>query len=168
MKIQIKTKWTGLLIFETDAESLGNAILEALAAKANLYGADLSGADLQGANLRGANLQGAILRGADMLALSQCTILPEGDLIVWKKLQGNVLAKLKIPAAAKRVGGLIGRKCRAEFAEILEGSGHAKFDGTVYRQGETIKPDSYDPNPLVECSHGIHFFITAAEAEAYE
>ena len=30
-----------------------------------------------------------------------------------------------------------------------------------------VKPDSYDPNPLLECSSGIHFFITKQEAEDY-
>lgn len=34
-----------------------------------------------------------------------------------------------------------------------------------YRIGEIVKPDSYDPNPLEECSHGIHFFITKQEAK---
>lgn len=37
-----------------------------------------------------------------------------------------------------------------------------------YKAGETVKPDSFDPNPLVECSYGIHFFITRSEAEAYK
>ena len=31
--------------------------------------------------------------------------------------------------------------------------------------GETIKPDSYDPNPLIDCSNGIHFFVTKQEAK---
>ena len=31
---------------------------------------------------------------------------------------------------------------------------------TVYRVGETVRPDSYDDNPLVECTHGIHWFAT--------
>ena len=38
---------------------------------------------------------------------------------------------------------------------------------TVYRVGETVRPDSYDDNPLVECTHGIHWFATRAEAEEY-
>jgi len=55
-----------------------------------------------------------------------------------------------------------------EFALILEGSGQAIHDGTEYKEGETIRPDSYDGNPLIECSHGIHFFITRQEAEDYQ
>jgi hypothetical protein len=36
-----------------------------------------------------------------------------------------------------------------------------------YKVGETVKPDTYDPNPLVECSNGIHFFISKQEAIDY-
>jgi hypothetical protein len=45
--------------------------------------------------------------------------------------------------------------------------GKAKYDGTHYVVGETVVADKYDPNPRVECSGGIHFFMTRAEAEAY-
>jgi len=66
MKIQIKNCCSGSVIFETDADSLGDAILVALKAKADLRGANLCDADLRGANLSGANLRGANLRGADL------------------------------------------------------------------------------------------------------
>ena len=175
MKIQIKNRFNETVIFETDAESLGAAVIAAIAAKVNLYGANLGGANLYGANLYGAYLRSANL-STDELAklLNQRTILPEGDLIVWKKVRATassgetVLVKLKIPAAAKRVGGLVGRKCRAEYAEVLEGSGFSDWDRDIeYSPGRTVRPDQFDPNPLLECSNGIHFFITKAEAEAY-
>ena len=67
MKIQIKNQWNGSVIFETDAENLGAAILVALKSKANLRGADLLGADLRGADLLGADLLGANLCSADLL-----------------------------------------------------------------------------------------------------
>jgi hypothetical protein len=139
--------------------------------RANLSSADLSGAYLSGAYLSGADLSGAYLSGANLSGadlkklLNQRTILPEGDLIGWKKLQNGVLCKLQIPAKAKRVGGLIGRKCRAEFAIVLGGEGKGLHNGHVYKVGETVKPDKYDPNPLLECSNGIHFFITKQEAQ---
>jgi len=189
MKIQIKSRWdSAKILFETDAESLGVAIVAAIAANANLSGADLGGAylndadlsradlsdaDLSGADLSRANLSGAYLRGAYLndadlkMLLAQRTILPDGDLIGWKKLQGGTICKLQIPVAAKRVGGLVGRKCRAEYAIVLEGNGIAIHNGMEYKQGETVKPDKFDPNPLVECSHGIHFFITKQEAQDY-
>ena len=146
--------------------------------RANLSGADLSRAYLSGADLSRVNLSGAYLSGAYLsraylsraylkILLSVRTILPEGDLIGWKKLQSGVICKLQIPAKAKRVGGLIGRKCRAEFAVVLEGEGSGLQNGHVYKVGETVKPDKYDPNPFVECSNGIHFFITKQEAMDY-
>jgi hypothetical protein len=149
MKIQIKNRFDGTVIFETDAETIGDAVKAAIAAKSDLSRANLSGEHLE-------------------RALSQRTILPEGDLIGWKKLQGGVICKLRIPAKAGRVGGLIGRKCRVEFAIVLEGDGQSRHDSAVtYKKGKRIKPDKFDPNPLVECAGGIHFFITHAEAEAY-
>ena len=92
----------------------------------------------------------------------------EGDLIGYKKLSDGIIAKLLIPAAAARVNAYGSRKCRAEYVEVLEGSGIAKHDGmTAYAPGVRVTPDSYDPDPRIECSNGIHFFITRAEAEEY-
>jgi hypothetical protein len=123
---------------------------------------------MRGADMRGANMRGADLSGADLLnLLAVRTIVPDGDVVGWKKLLGGQICKLKIPADAKRVGGLIGRKCRAEFAVVIDGEGKGQYDETEYKVGATVKPDSFDENPLVECSHGIHFFITRKEAEDY-
>jgi len=195
MKIKIKNRFNESIIFETDAESLGAAVIAAIAAKTYLYGANLSRADLSGAYLSGANLSRANLSRANLSVadlsdadlsranlsradlsvadlsklLSQRTILPAGDLIGWKKLAGGTICKLQIPANAKRIGGLIGRKCRAEFAVVLKGEGvsiHKKQ--FQYHAGETVRPDKFDDNPLVECSNGIHFFITKQEAKDYE
>ena len=158
---------------------------------ANLYGADLSGANLYGADLSLANLSGANLYGADLsLAnLSRADLygakvndgtklphfqIPDGGLLVWKKINGK-LVTLLIPGEAKRTACLTGRKCRAEYAVVtnIVGGGPVTSNGcgngvaTVYKEGETVRPDSYDDNPMVECSHGIHFFLTRAEAEEW-
>ena len=137
---------------------------------ADLRGADLRGADLRYANLRDADLRDANLRCADLRGakgLERLCILPAGDLVGYKKLANGTIAVLRIPADAKRVNAYTSRKCRAEFAYVTEGNGSAKRDGTPYAKGTCIVPDKYDPDPRVECSHGIHFFITRAEAEAY-
>ena len=139
---------------------------------ANMQGANLQGAKLQGANLQGANMQGAKLSKKDIERIySQRTLLPAGELIVYKQVytdKGPVICTLRIPAKAKRVGGTIGRKCRAEYAYVINGSGYSYHNNAfVYRKGKKVVPDKYDPNPLVDCSHGIHFFITKQEAEAY-
>ena len=74
---------------------------------------------------------------------------------------------------------MIGRKCRAEFADVIAleafrpgartDSGASSHDNgkTTYTIGATVRPDKYDPDPRVECSHGIHFFLTREEAEEY-
>ena len=149
---------------------------------ADLQGADLEGADLRGADLEGADLQRAYLRranlqGADLQrANSLNTILPEGELIAWKKLQNNLIAKLLIPLKAKRVNCIGSRKCRFEYCKVI-----AIYDGRkkvkegigtydkelIYKTGEIVKPDKFDPSPLIECSNGIHAFITRLEAEEY-
>ena len=152
----------------------------------DLRGADLSGADLRGANLRvanlrganlsGANLSGADLSGADLsgaknltaILLAETTILPEGDLIGYKKLHGGVICKLRIPAEAKR-SNATGRKCRAEYAVVLDGGGASQYDQSFkYKVGETVKPtEPFDEDRWKECAPGIHFFLTKVEAEAF-
>ena len=147
--------------------------------RAYLRGADLRGADLRGADLQRAYLQGADLRGADLqgtlnvspLALAQTRIVPDGDLIVWKKCHGNVIVKLKIPEAAQR-SNASGRKCRAEFAEVLEviggDIGIAQHDGkTEYRVGSTVRCHEWCDDRWQECAGGIHFYLTREEAEAH-
>ena len=150
---------------------------------AYLSGADLRGADLRGANLRGADLSGAYLSDADLsgadlsgaigadLAIAKTRILAEGDLIGWKKCKNNVIVKLRIPAEAKR-SHAFGRKCRAEFADVLEvfgaDVGVSQHDGvTEYRAGQRVTPDSFSEDWQDECAPGIHFFITRIEAENY-
>ena len=139
---------------------------------ANLYGADLSGADLSGAGLSGANLSGAGLsRDLADLVIARTRILPDGDLIGWKKCKNGVIVKLRIPDAAKR-SHAFGRKCRAEYADCLEviggDVGISMHDGiTEYRVGERVACDAFSDNWQEECAGGIHFYITRAEAEAH-
>jgi len=141
---------------------------------AYLKGAYLRGADLKGADLRGADLKGAYLKGADLKGayLPFFQIPQEGTLTVYKKLQDGVIAKLLVPADAKRTATPLGRKCRAEFVEVLElsegSSAKSTHDGmTVYEVGKIVRPDSYNPDPRLECTNGIHFFLTKEEAERY-
>lgn len=37
----------------------------------------------------------------------------------------------------------------------------------LYETGHEVYPDSFDPDPGRECSHGIHFFATKKEALDY-
>jgi hypothetical protein len=143
---------------------------------ANLTGANLTGADLAGAYLPDANLTRADLAGADLTGayLPAFAVCPEvGAFVAFKKLRGGLIATLEIPAGARRTSSLVGRKCRAEFAKVLEISDGAMegvsvhSDEFIYRVGEVVRPDSYSDDIRVECAPGIHFFITRAEAENY-
>ena len=138
---------------------------------ANLYGAHLRGANLGSAHLRGANLYGADLLGADLhrAKTPHFQIPQEGELIVYKKTSAGVI-KLRVPPNAKRTASLVGRKCRAEFVEVLEAPVGAKSvhdQHTIYQVGQIVKPDSYDDDIRIECTNGIHFFLTREEAEEY-
>ena len=134
--------------------------------RADLYGANLSGADLSGANLYGVNLSGA--KNTE-LVLAQTSIVPEeGAFVGYKKLRHGVIAKLVIPHDAKRLNAVGSRKCRAEKVFVLDGEGFSQYDNTVkYAPKTWVIPDSFDDDRRVECSNGIHFFITRIEAEMY-
>ena len=166
------------------ADLSGADLSDANLSGANLSGANLSCADLRRANLRRANLRRANLSGANLsdanlsdADANEATAMywpvcpPEGAVIGWKKCQNGVIVKLLIPAAAKRSSATT-RKCRAEFAQVLEvigaEEGTSSCDAAIkYRTGETVTPDSFDENRWAECSSGIHFFITREEAEAW-
>ena len=157
---------------------------------ANLYGANLRGANLEGANLegtclddaglRGVNLEGANLEDADLEGanlrganLTDCRlphfqIVPScGVFYAWKKTTKGVV-KIRIPAKAERTSSLIGRKCRASEVVVMSGpgcGGHSPtHGGLTYDKGQTVKADNYDPDIRVECTGGIHFFMTEEEA----
>jgi hypothetical protein len=66
MPMQIKNRWTGAVIFECEAESIGVAVKMAIESGANLSRANLGGANLSGANLSYANLGYADLCGANL------------------------------------------------------------------------------------------------------
>ena len=134
--------------------------------KANLYGADLSGADLSGADLSGANLRGT--KNIPQMVYDSTLITPEGDIIGYKKLANGVICKLLIPAGAKRHNDT-GRKCRAEYAVVLEGEGYSMHDNSfLYKEGALARPTRpFDDDRWNSCGAGIHFFLTRGEAAAY-
>ena len=148
---------------------------------AYLCGAYLSGADLSRAYLSRADLRGADLSGADLSgAVAERTIVPEvGAFTAFKKVKNadkHYVIRLEIPADAKRLGGLVGRKCRVEKAifvavetqtELTEFfSGHdPEF---VYKLGGMIVPKTFNDDPRQECAPGLHCFITKKEAEDYD
>lgn len=160
----------GEVIFSEDVSSTKKCLEIAVKKGANLKGAFLQGAFLYSANLKGAFLKGAFL--------PHFLITPEtGDFFAFKKLSNNVVVKVLIPAHAARTNSLIGRKCRAseiKVVEVVEGEipegvkiKSTTYGDAVYAVGETVKADKWDGDIRVECTHGIHFFMTLREAQEW-
>ena len=138
---------------------------------ANLWNANLINADLSNTNLRNADLWNANLWNANLWnAVLPHFQLPQGDLEVFKAAGGQIV-RLLIPRQARRTSCLVNRKCRAEFAHVLAIDGGRSVvtsvrDG-VYELGKTVYPDRYCDDFRIDCSHGIHFFLTRKEAEEW-
>ena len=146
---------------------------------AQLTDADLTNADLSYANLMGANLKDAIL---DNVKYNECTSFfalqcPEkGSFIGYKKARGKIV-ELLITEDSKRSNATT-RKCRCSKAKVLSitnVSNTKEYDKVasdydkdfIYRVGEIVEVEDFDENRWVECSTGIHFFLTREEAVNY-
>ena len=194
IKLQIKSRWTGSVLFEYEKNdnTIRDTILEALKQKADLHGADLSGADLRDANLsdadlRGANLHDADLHDADLSGAKEVPYISlscpsDGAFVAWKKvksLSSSYLVKLEIPEDARRCSAT-STKCRCDKAKVLDiveiGNEERHINKILntsqstellYKVGEMVYPDSFDEDRWNECSHGIHFFINKQDAIDY-
>jgi len=137
--IQIKARFSGSVIFETEIASeydgysygfrLGLAIKEAYKRGANLRGADLRGADLRGANLRGAYLRNADLRGANLSGADL-----SGSNMHGADLRGADLRGAKIVRVIARI-------CRLDGYEFIA---FETDNGLIIRAGcRTMSPAEY-------------------------
>ena len=151
--------------------------------RANLAGANLADANLMRANLARAYLTGAYLAGAYLARayLPPLAVqLPDGEFTAWKRVRGDVILELRIPADARRTASLVGRKCRADAARVVsashpDGTAHAgvRFvslysETFAYVVGEVVTEPWYDGDIRGECTAGVHFFATRDEAVAYQ
>ena len=171
IKISIKNRWTGSILFEYSSvdNTLAKTVLEALKGDADLCDADLRNADLCDADLCDANLRGA--RGAYMACPT------DGSFIGWKKASGYVV-KLQIPEDARR-GSAGGEKCRCDKAYVVEIQNadgtkadietiHSDHDANfVYTVGATVEVSDFDGDRWNGCAPGIHFFIDRRAAVEY-
>ena len=192
IKIEIRNRWTGSVVFEYTKEgnTITETVLDAIRRGADLRGADLRDADLCDANLRDANLRDADLRGANLYGADLCganlydakgcylSCPTEGSFIGWKKASGHIV-KLRIPEDARR-SSATGHKCRCDKAYVME---IQNMDGTkatedtvradhdknfVYTVGATVEVPDFDDNRWSECAPGIHFFIDRRAAVEYQ
>lgn len=106
-----------------------------------------------------------------------------GSFIGYKKSREGYIVELEIPDGAKR-SSAFGRKCRCSKAKVLsitsiDGKEHyqeaqsfigcreCNMSEILYKVGQIVEPDWYNDCFWEECSHGIHFFLTRAEAVEY-
>ena len=196
IKIEIKNRWTGRVLFEYSSEdnTMAKTVEVSVSRGANLRGANLRGANLCDANLRGANLcdanlcgadlrgadlRGADLRGADLRGAKGAYFAcpSEGEFIGWKKASGYIV-KLRIPEGARRSSST-SAKCRCDKAFVVE---IQNIDGTIadvdvvssdyddkflYAKGAQVEVADFDDNRWNECAAGIHFFIDRRAAVEY-
>jgi hypothetical protein len=109
MNYQIKHRFTGAVLFETEAESLREAVEKAVVAgayladanlaDANLAGAYLADANLADANLAGANLAGAYLAGAYLADANLAGANLAGAYLAGAYLAGAYLADANLAGA---------------------------------------------------------------------
>lgn len=166
IKISIKNRWTGSILFEYSSvdNTLAKTVTEALKGGANLCDADLRDADLRDAYLCG-------VRGAYVACPT------DGSFIGWKKASGYVV-KLQIPENARR-SSAGGEKCRCDKAYVVEIQNadgtkadidtiHSNHDANfVYTVGATVEVSDFDGDRWNECTPGIHFFIDRRAAVEY-
>ena len=164
IKLQIKDRWTGSILFEYKKENntIKDTVIEAVRSNAYLSNADLRGADLSNA------------KNTPFVPFA-CP--SDGAFIGWKKVRGK-LVKILIPADAKRCSA-DSQKCRCDKAKVLaitdydETNPISEIENTcyyphvTYKVGEMVIPDSFDEDRWNECSHGIHFFINKHDAINY-
>ena len=146
---------------------------------ANLEGANLTNADLKDANINHVDLYNANLTGVKNLPDVSMACPATGSFIGWKRADNNFIVKLEIPTDAKRSSAIGSRKCRCNKAKVLS---IENLDGTpaevtsvrsqyetefIYTLGETVEEELFDENRFIECSTGIHFFMTREEAVKY-
>ncbi len=145
---------------------------------ADLSSANLSYTDLSYTDLRYAKLDDKIIKNINKYRPFQ--ICPQvGSFYAWKAGKNNTIMKIYIPASAERTSCLINRKCRCSKARLImawDSKGNKIKEcknwnthyPTVYKVGEWMIPNSYNSNIRIDCSNGIHFFITKEEAEMFQ
>lgn len=103
-------------------------------------------------------------------------IIPkEKPFYAYKKCKNNCILTLEI-LPDSLVSNAFGRKCRTNKAKVVDIYKHGSHleeaisihdEEFIYKKGQIVSVDNFDPNRWVECSTGIHFFLSLEEAENY-
>src|SRR3990167_9286646 len=150
MKIEIKHRISGIVMFSIEAESWKIAVEAAVKSRANLSGANLSGAnlswaDLSGANLSGANLSWANLFGANLSWADLSGANLSGANLSWADLSG---AKIKISPDTRIETGETWKEYLDEVVPSL-----LKIAGNI------VKPDAWECHEWTSCPMARAFAV---------
>ena len=146
MKFEIKSRFSGNVLFECEAVSFRLAVESAVSKDAYLRDANLEGANLRGANLEDAYLRGANLRGANLEDANLEGANLEGANLRGANLEGENLRGANLEGANLRGANLEGIRsdfmakiliARNEVPELYKSLLDGKIDGSQY-QGECV------------------------------
>lgn len=128
IKIEIRNRWTGSVVFEYTKEgnTITETVLDAIRRGADLRDADLCGADLCGADLRGADLRGSNLCDADLCDANLCGAYLCGANLYGADLRGTNLRGANLRGANLRDAKGCYLSCPTEgsFIGWKKASGH--------------------------------------------
>ena len=115
IKIEIRNRWTGSVVFEYTKEgnTITETVLDAIRRGADLRGADLRGADLRDADLYDADLRDADLRDADLRSADLCGACLRGANLRGADLRGANLCDADLRGACLRGANL----CDADLCD---------------------------------------------------
>lgn len=116
-------------------------------------------------------LAGAILSKKDEIRKG---VILSKSIIGWKKCEGRVIVKLRIPKGAV-VFSINGKKCRTNKCKVIsidsignDNTAISMYDNNfTYTVGKVIEIDNFDLSYNVECGTGIHFFLSEEDARNY-
>ena len=143
MLFEIKSRWTGSVLFSLETMTLKRAVQAAVSQSAHLRGADLRGADLGSADLRGANLRGAHLGDADLGSAH----LRDADLTPIRDDLWAVLSAAPKEATGLRqalIDGKVDGSAYEGACACLVGT-IANLCGLTYTTLPLLKPNSHRP-----------------------
>ena len=160
------------------ADLVGAEVTHSSFRYANFSGANLSRARFSNCDFTRAKFDGAVLHRTAFvdcqIEYSQLNLPPasQGDVLGYKKCQGNKVVTLRIPEAASRhVTMFRGPKYRAEYAEVVQisdGSDVAydldDLDFAYHVGGLVFDPKGFQPDWRVT-GGGISLFQSYQEAE---